>query len=90
MADFECKDLAMALSVLDTMADGLDGVKKNALLAVRKWVLRNSFEIPRGYEERKNLRAELSERRRELMTKEGRIEEARFLLDGLPYTLEVR
>jgi hypothetical protein len=90
MADFECRNKAMALAALEAIANSLGGVEKTALLAVREWVLRNSLKIPEPYEERKRLCAELMENRRSLMTEEERIGEARFFLDGLPYTLEVK
>jgi hypothetical protein len=83
MADFECKSGAMALSVLETIANSLEGVKRNALLACRQWVSKNTYPIPEDYEERKRLYTELMEERRNLMTKEERIKEAQFYLDGI-------
>jgi hypothetical protein len=90
MADFECTSRAIALSALETTANSLEGMKKTALLAVRKWVLQNTFKIPDVHEDRKRLITELKEEGRNLMTEEQRIEEARFFLDGIPHVLEVR
>jgi hypothetical protein len=90
MTDFKCKNLAMTLSVLDTIADSLDGVKKTALLAAREWVSEHSFKMPDSHEEREKLIAELMEERRNLMTKEERIEGACFFLNGLSQGPEER
>jgi hypothetical protein len=83
MADFECTNRAMSLSALETIANSLEGMKKTALLAVREWVLQNTFQMPDGYEDRKRRITELMEERRDCMTEEQRIEEARFYLDGI-------
>jgi hypothetical protein len=87
---FECTNKAMALSALETIADGLEGMKKTALLAVREWVFQNTFRIPETYEDRKRLITELKEKGRNLMTEAERIEEVRFFLDGIPHVLEVK
>jgi hypothetical protein len=41
MADFECKNKAVALTVLDTIAASMKGTRRTALFAVRKWVDEN-------------------------------------------------
>jgi len=90
MTDFECTSRAMALSALETTANSLEGMKKTALLAVREWVLQNTFKIPDVHEDLERRITELMKERRDCMTEEQRIEEARFFLDGIPHVLEVR
>jgi hypothetical protein len=41
MADFECKNKTIALTVLDTIAASMKGTQRTALFAVRKWVDKN-------------------------------------------------
>jgi hypothetical protein len=84
------RNRAIALSVLETIANSLEGMKKTALLAVQEWVFQNTFKIPDGHEDRERLITELKENDRNLMTKAERIEEARFFLDGIPHVLEVK
>ena len=38
MTDFECKNMDMALTALDTIAAGMKGARQAALLAVKTWV----------------------------------------------------
>jgi hypothetical protein len=88
MADFECTNRAMALSVLETTANSLEGIKKTALLAVREWVFQNTFKMPKTVEERQARIKELMRERRNRMASRERREEAAFFLEGLEGGLE--
>jgi hypothetical protein len=42
MADFECKNVGMAITALDTIAASMEGTQRAAVLAVKTWVQKNA------------------------------------------------
>jgi hypothetical protein len=47
MAGMSCKDRAMALTVLDTIAASMTGTQREAVLAVKSWIEENVPDFSR-------------------------------------------
>jgi hypothetical protein len=49
MGNFKCKDKGMALAVLSTVAESMKGTQREAILAVKSWLM-ESVPAPLGPE----------------------------------------